>query len=422
MSDAMDRKIARPAWRSRRAMIAGAAAVGVVLLVVIAAMIAGGAKRTLRVERSTVTIQAADNGVFHNFSVLHGRVTPHDVIDLDALEGGQVRRILVQEGDRVSVGQPLLEFRNTQLELEVLTQQAQLIQGMSGLQQTENSLENNRLANQTTSANIDYNITRLSRSAKRRDPLVTKGFLSPETADQIHDELDNDMRLKALQAESNARQDKLRETQLPQIHASMDSITQSLKVTKAKLEDLTVRAPIGGTLTDFNHNIGQNKNRGERLGEIVADTGYKVAATVDEYYLGRVLKGQIADIDIGGKTYALRVERVYPAVKNGQFTIDLDFVGRQPAGLSPGQSVDGRLGLGSDQRALILPAGAFLDRSGGDWVMVMTGDRRAERRPIKIGRRNAEQVEILSGLSPGDRVITSDYSAFEKIDRVVLKQ
>jgi HlyD family secretion protein len=418
----MDRKVAAPWWKTRRAMIGGAAAAAVVLALILLVAVAGGAQRTVRVAASTVTIDTVKSGIFHDFSVLHGTVTPHDTIDLDALEGGQVRKILVQAGDKVTVGQPLLEFRNTALELEVLTQEGQLIQSMSSLQSVENGLEATRLANQIAAANIDYNITRLTHSATRRDPLVAKGYLADETTEQIRDELNNDLRLKPLQAEGNARQDQLRQSQLPQIHASMDSVTQSLKVTKAKLDDLIVKAPVSGTLTDFTLNIGQNKNRGDRLGEIVPDTGYKIAATIDQYYLGRIKPGQTADVTLDGKAWTLKVERVYPAVKDGVFIADLDFTGPQPKDLSPGQTVDGRLSLGNDQPALILPTGAFLERSGGDWAMVMSGERRAERRRIKIGRRNAEQVEVLDGLKPGDRVITSDYSAFEKIDRVDLTQ
>lgn len=422
MSVGMDRKIAVPIWRTKRGLVAGAIGFGVVLVIALALGFAGASKRTVRASRATVTISTVENGVFHDFSVLHGTVTPHDTIDLDALEGGQVRKIMVQAGDRVTVGQPLLEFRNTELELQVLQQEGQLVQGMSSLQQTENGLEATRLANQIAAANIDYNITRLQHSAKRRDPLVAKGYLTDETTDLVHDELNNDLRLKPLQAEGNAKQEQLRQTQLPQIHQEMDTITASLKANRAKLDDLVVKAPVTGTLTDFDLNIGQNKNRGDRLGEIVPDTGYKIAATVDQYYLGRIKPGQTADVSLNGKTWTLKVVRVYPAVKDGVFTVDLDFVGPQPKDLSPGQTVDGRLSLGNDEPALVLPSGPFLERSGGDWAMVMAGNHRAERRPIKIGRRSADQVEILSGLKPGDRVITSDYSTFEKVDRVDLTQ
>ncbi len=401
-------------------MIAGAIAGALVIAAVLFLAVSNGAKRSYRVPMATVTVETVQRGVFRDFTTLRGKVAPHDTIDLDALEGGQVREVMVQAGDMVTVGQPLIKFRNTQLELDVLDRVSRLIESMTQLQTYEKQLEDTRLANQKAAEEIDYNITRLTASAQRRNVLAAKGIVAVETAESVRNELAYDQRLKPLQAESNQRADTLRLKQLPQINTELAGLTQSLAVTRAKLDDLVVKAPVTGRLTDFDLNIGQNRNRGDRLGVIVPNTGFKISASVDEYYLGRVRPGQIADAILNGRTWKLRVDRVYPQVKDGVFTIDLGFVGTPPGDLLPGQAVDGRLSLGSDQPALTLAVGPFLERSGGDWVMVMTGARHAERRRVKIGRRNAEQVEILSGLSPGDRVITSDYSAFEKIDRVDL--
>jgi HlyD family secretion protein len=169
--------------------------------------------------------------------------------------------------------------------------------------------------------------------------------------------------------------------------------------------------------------VGENRNRGERFGEITPDTGDKLAAEVDEYYLGRVQNGQTAAIDVGDKTWVLEVVRVYPKVTNGTFTVDLAFRNATPAGLLPGQALQGKLALGADRTATILPAGAFLERTGGDWVFVLAKDgQSALRRTIKIGRRNDEQVEVLSGLAAGERAIISDYTGLERIDRIDLKQ
>jgi HlyD family secretion protein len=302
----------------------------------------------------------------------------------------------------------------------VLDREGRLIESITELQTYEKQLEDTRLANEKALEEIDYNIVRLSRAGERRTGLDALGAISTESLDQIHDELAYDRRLQPLQTQSNARQDALRTRQLPQIHDQLISLRQSLAITKSKLDNLIVKAPVAGRLTDFDLNIGQNFNRGDRLGEIVPNTGFKIAADVDEFYLGRVHDGQVGDVQIDDRTWKLRVTRVYPQVKDGTFVVDLAFDGPTPSGLLPGETVNGRLSLGGDQPALVLPAGPFLERSGGDWVMVMVGERRAERRRIKIGRRSAEQVEILSGLSPGERVITSDYTAFEKIDRVDL--
>ncbi|MFI4936259.1 MAG: efflux RND transporter periplasmic adaptor subunit [Caulobacterales bacterium] len=420
MSVGMDRAVQRPKWRSRPAMIAAGGLGALILVVALALVLPGLSQRSVRVPAATVTIDPVQQGVFHDFTPLNGKMKPHDTIDLDVLEGGQVEKVMALAGDSVIVGQPLVAFRNTSLELDVLDREGRLIESITQLQSYEKQLEDTRLANEKAAAEIQYNIVRLKRSADRRSQLLARGYLAPETLDQIQDELTYDERLAPLQSQSNARQEALRLAQLPHIHAQLTSLQKDLAITRSKLDNLVVRAPVPGKLTDFDLNVGQNFNRGDRLGEVVPNTGFKVAANVDEYYLGRVQVGQIADCQINDQTWKLRVTRVYPQVKDATFVVDLAFIGPQPQGLLPGETITGRLSLGGDQPALVLPAGPFLERSGGDWVMVMTGDGRAERRRVKIGRRNAEQVEILSGLAAGDRVITSDYSAFEKIDRVDL--
>jgi HlyD family secretion protein len=420
MSADMDRKVPRP--RRRGQLLLGAGLIGAVgAVVLIGVAIIHGAQPTVRVPLQTVTIATVEPGVFHDFTPLRGKVVPHDTVFLDALEGGQVAQVMAHGGDQVRAGQPLIVFRNTELELDVLDREGRLIESITELQTYEKQLEDERLANAKAAAEIDYNILRLGRAADRRRTLAAKDYVSAESNDQIRDELAYDQRLQPLQADSNAREAALRLRQLPEIQADLASLQKSLGITRGKLDDLVVKAPVSGQLADLVDTIGQNYNRGDRLGEIVANTGFKVAAGIDEYYLGRVRAGQTATADIAGQTWRLRVTRVYPEVKDGAFTVDMEFVGPAPAGLLPGEAVDGKLSLGGDRPALVLSAGPFLDRTGGDWAMVLEPDgRAAERRRIVIGRRNAEQVEILSGLEAGDRVITSDYAAFEKADRVEL--
>lgn len=420
MTAGMDRQIKRPRWTRRRGLIVIGAAAGCVLAGWAAVSLIG-AKSSVRVPAAGVTIDTVQSGVFHDQAVLRAKAAPKDVIYLDALEGGQVERVLAHAGDMVREGQALVQFRNTQLELDVLDREGRLVESITQLQSYEKQLEDTRLANARVSAEIDYNIVRLNRAAARRDALLAKGFLSPEAHDQVHDELDYDRRLRPLQTESDRRQDALRQSQLPRIEAELNNLRDSLKITKSKLDDLIVRAPIAGRLTDVDLYVGQIRGRGERLGQIVPDTGFKLKAPIDEYYLDRVRVGQSGQIDLDGRTYPLRVTLVDPQVKDAVFQVELAFVGAAPTGLLPGQALEGRLSLGGDRRALILPAGGFLERTGGDWVMVADkSGRHALRRRIRLGRRNADQVEVLSGLIPGERVITSDYTGFEKVDRVDL--
>ena len=423
MTQDMDRVVRRPIWRSRRATIALGAAVAVVLALVTVLLFVSPAKRSVRLPLAQVSIDTVQRGTYHDFTTLQGAVAPRDVVYLDALEGGQVQKILVHAGDRITVGEPLVVFRNTQVELDVLEREGRLVESITQQQSYEKQLEQNRADNEKTLAQIDYNIVRLQRMAEKRDPLLQAGYVSRETAQQVHDELDYDKKIRPVQAQTNERQEALRKEQLPKIHIQMASLENSLKITQATLGDLTVKAPVSGRLTAMDLQIGENRNRGDRLGEITMDSGFKIAAQVDEYYLGRVAAGQTAQIDLNGRSLNLRAERIYPQVKNGTFTVDLSFQGPQPQGLLPGEAVQGKLSLGADKPALVLPAGAFLERSGGDWAFVVSSDgRHADRRRIKIGRRNSEQVEVLAGLRPGERVITSDYQGLEKIDRVDLKK
>jgi HlyD family secretion protein len=421
MSSVMDRQIATPWWRRRRTLIAAGVTAAVLVTAAVGALALSGVKSSVRVPAQNVTLGTAEPGVFHDFVALRATAQPKDVIYLDALEGGQVREVFAQAGDLVKVGQPLLSFRNTELELDVLDREGRLVESITQLQTYEKQLEDTRVANEKAEAQIQYDITRLQRTAERRDELVAKGYISHDMHEQVHDELDHNRKLLPLQTSSNAEQDALRRRQIPQIQNELATLQESLKVTRGKLDSLVLRAPVAGRLTDMDIKVGEIRNRGQRLGQIVADTGFKLQAQIDEYYLDRVRPGQTGRVTIGDQELPVRVTRVDPQVKNATFQVDLTFEGAMPHGLLPGQALEGRLTLGGDRPALVLPAGAFLERTGGDWAMVADASgTHADRRRIHIGRRSADQVEVLGGLKPGERVITSDYNGFEKVDRVVL--
>jgi HlyD family secretion protein len=419
----MDRPIRLPWWRRKLWLQGGIAAMAAVLLIATGALFLGTAERAIRVAAASVTVARVSQDTFHDFIPLRGKVVPMNTVYLDALEGGRVDRIHVQAGDTVTEGQPLVELSNTELELDVLDREGRLVESITQLQAYETQLEQNRVANQKALAQIDYNVARLQRSVIRRNILVADDAEPVEVKDQVQDELDYDVKVRPMQDESNRKQEQLRVQQLPQIHSQLVKLQQDLKITHGKLENLTVRAPVTGRLTAMDLKVGENRNRGERFGEITPETGDKLAAEVDEYYLGRVQNGQIAKIEIGDRTWALKVVRVYPKVTNGTFTVDLAFEDGTPAGLLPGQALQGKLALGADRTAAILPAGAFLERTGGDWIFVLAKDgKSALRHTLRIGRRNDEQVEVLSGLAVGEQAIISDYTGLERIDRIDLKQ
>lgn len=421
MATVMDTPLLLPWWRKKPALQAGIAASVLLAIIAMAAAMLGNAERSVRMAANTLTIAKVEPGVYHDFIPLRGKVVSRDTIYLDALEGGRVEKVFVEPGDLVTAEQPLVQLSNTELELDVLDREARLIESITQLQTYQTQLEQNRLNNDKALEQIDYDIVRLGRSIKRHEALAVKGLEAQEVKDAIQDELDYTRRLKPLQAQSNEQQNQLRLQQLPQIHAQLDKLQKDVAITRGKLDNLTVRAPLAGRMTAIDLKIGENRNRGERFGEITPDTGYKLSADIDEFYLGRLQTGQSATVQINDKESKLRVTRVYPQVKDGTFKVDLAFDGATPAGLLPGQAVQGKLALGTDAQGLLLPTGAFLEKTGGDWTFVLAADgKTAQRRRIKLGRRNAEQVEVLSGLKPGDQVITSDYTGLERIDRVDL--
>jgi len=374
---------------------------------------------SLAVSVDEIAVARVGRGLFHDTTSLQGRVEPRDTIYLDAAEGGRVRRLFARSGDRVAAGQPLVEFTNTTLELDILSQEARLIESITQLQAYQQQLEQDRSENAQALALARYDRTRVDRDLNRSLPLAKRGFVAAKTVDSLQDELRSIDDRRAILASRSRRQERLGALQQPQIDAQLATLGKSLAVTRAKLGDLTVRAPAAGRLAVFDVELGENRNRGDRLGELALDTGFRVTARIDEYYLGRVRVGQRAETDTHGGAMTLVVTRIYPQVTDGSFSIDLAFAGREPAGLVAGEAVRGRLSLGADRSAILLPAGAFLEASGGQWAFVLAPDgRHAERRRIRTGRRNAEQVEILAGLTPGDRVITSSYDGWDTYRRI----
>ncbi len=417
----MDSPISMPWWRTPRSKVLWVT--GCVLLLLLSAGLAlRGADGSMRVARGEVTISTVRAALFHDFVPLHATIEPKDTVYLDALSGGQVADLLVQAGDQVLKGQKLIVFHNEQLELNVLDNAGRLTESMTQVQSYETQLEVNRATNEKTLADIRYNISALEHTAKRYDPLLESGTMAPMTVEKVHDQLDHYRQLEGIQIETNREQEALRRKELPGLEAARSSLEKSLEATQAQLQNLTVRAPVTGRITQLDLKLGEHKDLGQRLAEIVPDTGFTVRAELDEYYVGRVRIGQQGSIRLDGADYQLSVSRIYPAVKNGSVTIELSFAGAMPRDPSPGTTVEGRLTLGSDTDAVILPAGPFLDASGGDYAFLLDeSGNHAARRRIKLGRRNQKEVEILSGLRPGDRVITSDYAPFGDAQQLALR-
>lgn len=421
----MDRPAPRNRWSPAHWPLAAkfaAALLGAIVAILTAVgLLAGAGGSTLRIPKAQVTIATVEQGIFHDLIALRARVEPRETMYVDAIDGGRVDRVLVEPGDRVQAGQPMIELSNTNLALSVIQQESQLNQAISQLQQNEIALEQNALANDRALAEIEYHLVKLERSALRREGLVAGGATSREQRDEIADELTYYRRLRPIQAASSKRQSDMRDRLLPDIQRQLRNLRANLDVVQGKLSGLIVRAPVEGVVTAIDLKVGEHRNPGERLAEVTPESGMKLSADIDEFYLTRVRIGQSATVDVEGTPVKATVRRVSPQVRNGQFTIDLDFEADSPPNLVAGETTQGRLQLGGDTPALIMPVGRFLERTGGDWVFVVSKDAgSAERRQIKVGRRTTEQLEILSGLATAERVVTSDYTSLDRADRLVL--
>jgi HlyD family secretion protein len=424
-TEGMDRKVLHKPWSPARWPLGAklgipiAAAAASVLLAV--KFIGGTDVRTLRIPLEQVTLATAKHGVFHDLIPLRANVVPRKTVYIDATDGGRVDRVLVESGDMVQEGQPMIVLSNTNLALQVIQQESQLNQAISELQQNEIALEQNQLVNDRALAEIEYNLIRLNRSAERRESLAVKNVVSLEQRDVVTDELAYYKRLRPIQVDSNQRQSDLRDRLLPGIHEQLKNLRGNLTIVHDKLDGLVIRAPVAGKVTAIDLKVGETRSPGQRLAEVTPRTGMKLTADIDEFYLARVRVGQTATFTLDGTLVNLTVGRVYPQVRNGLFRVDLDFQGASPSMLVEGASAQGRLQLGGDTPATVLPVGAFLERTGGDWIFVLDASGRlADRRRIKAGRRTSDQLEVLSGLRIGERVITSDYAGFDKVDRIVL--
>ncbi len=414
----MDRKIQRT---NRRPLILGVIGLGVVALV---ALIWAGtdSSTSFTLDGQRIRTAVVEHGMFEDYIPLRAAVEPEKTVFLDAIEGGRVEAILVEEGAFVEAGQPLLELSNTSLQLDVIAREAEVSEQLNNLRNTQLAIEQNRLSLKGELIEIDYQIVRLSRLVKRFEELEGKQFISRNEYEDATDELEYWKNRRVVTRESQVQDEKIRFAQIEQLQSSVAQLEKNLSLARANLDNLLVRAPRAGQLTALNAEIGESKARGERLGQIDDVDRFKTSALVNEFYLGRVRTGQQAQLEIEGRQYLLEVNKIYPQVQSSQFRIDLRFIDDEPANIRRGQTLQMRLVLGDiSEQALLLQNGAFFNDTGGAWVFVLNHDRSAaDRRNVQLGRRNPNHIEVLSGLVEGDEVVISSYSSFITVDRLFI--
>jgi HlyD family secretion protein len=417
---AMDRRV-EPRSRGRLWVLLGA---GVVVLAVVTGLYARYAlTRSVTVSEARVVIAPVKRGVFTEYVPATAVVAPRKTVYLDAVEGGQIAERLVEEGAFVTQGQVLLKLKNTSLQLEMLGRQAQLMEQIDRLNQTILAFEQARVTHKRELIESSAQIEMLSQRQRRREALRGTGTVSLQELDELATDLGRARKLQAAAIEARDIDEKFRHEQVAQLRSSMNATRENLGIAGEILEGLTVKAQITGQLTALDAEIGAAKAPGQRLGQIDDTSAYKIEAQVDEFYLGRVKPGQPATAEFNGRTWKLEVAKVYTQVAERQFKVDLYFIDSAvPEGVRRGQSMQTRLEVGAPSEGLVTANGPFFEETGGNWVFVLpaTGNL-AQRRQVRFGRRNPEQIEVLAGLSAGERIISSGYEQLRKFERVEIQ-
>jgi len=407
-----------PVRRGRLALRAGA-------LLAAVALAAYGAWQAmphgLQMAARDVRIARVAPGVFRDEIVVRARAEPLRAIVLDSVESGRVEEVIAHDGQRVAKGDLLFRLSNPQRHLDLLARQTEYAQQISNLANLRVAQEASRTDHQRRLADLEFALELARKQHARNAGLAARGFLSAAALEDSADKLAQQRRLLDDERHGSATEEQVRRRVLQEIEGVIAGLQAGLKLVNATVDALAVRAPAAGVLTGFRLLVGETVRPDQRLGRIDDPQRFKLSAQVDEFYLSRVTTGLPGHVIQDGTAYPLRAATIYPQVKDGRFTVEMVFTDGQPPVISPGQGLDARLTLGEPARALLLPQGTYASDGGGAWVFVVAPDgRHATRRPVRLGRRNDTQVEVLSGLAAGEDVIVSGYTAFGKAERLEL--
>lgn len=381
-----------------------------------------GDQRIRRLDIEQLQLAQVKEGIFSDMIPLRGQVRPLHTYYLDAIEGGRVEAVHAEEGKALQAGDLIVEISNTRLQLDSISREAQVSEQINLMQTQELNLTRTLLEHQRSLQQLNYDIDMLKQQLARMKPLITSGSVRLAEVEDSQRRLDFLQQQRELTLETQKTDQALRDAQMKQMRDSITNLQANLQIARRNLESLRVRAPAAGRLTAFNLQPGESLSPGQRFGQLDDPDNYKLVAQVDELYLHRVMIGQSAQIELQGENYRLRVQKIYPQVTQGQFLIDMVFEGDSPQQLNRGQNFPLRLQLSEDTQTQLIPQGSFLAETGGHWIFVVEpSEKSAERRAIKVGRRNGLELEILEGLEPGDRVITSSYLGLENVDRLILR-
>ncbi len=417
----MDRKIEKKIWTWKRILLifGGVAIIGLIVYNFAFA----DTRATLRTQRDRLTIGTVTHGEFQDFIPVTGNIEPAQTFYLDAIEGGSIKRMVRQSGTHLRAGDTIVVLTNSSLQLDVMQRETQLYEQINNLRQTRLLLDQNDLNQQAQLAEIDYQINLFRPQYQRFQKLLADSLISLREFEEVKEQFEYNLQRKNLTYRSYRNDSLARVIQLQQLKSSEERMLKSLEAVGNILDNLVVRAPISGQLAAPQLEIGQSIIPGQRLGQIDVLGQYLVRVGIDEIYLPRIVEGLEGKFTLSGNEYRLNISKIYPTIEAGRFEVDMIFPGEIPPGIRRGQTVRIRLELGNSEQRLLLPVGGFYKDTGGNWVFVLAegSDTKAEKRNIRIGRRNPDYYEILEGLEKGDRVIISSYENFGRNEVLILQ-
>lgn len=416
----MDRKIEKKRFTWQRILLALVAIGGLTFL--ISSMIRNAGTSRLNVQSERLMVDTVARGNFQEFIPVTGVVEPLRTVFIDAVEGGKVEDKFVEDGAFVQANQQILRLSNPDLMVNYLNQEANIISQINQIRNTSILMEQQSLSLREQAVDVDYQLDLTTKRVARNRELFKDNVIARveyEETEALHSNLQNRKQLLAATIRKDSAYQALQQQQMA---SSLDLMQRNLAITKQSLDQLTVRAPIAGQLSGLSKELGESVARSENIGQIDDLSSFKVRVRIDEFYISRVFNEQEGSFQFAGKSYSLKIKKIYPQVTNGAFEADMVFVGKAPDGIKRGQSVSVKLELSAEEQAMLLQRGGFYQTTGGNWVYVVdpSGDN-ARKRSIRLGRQNPNYYEVLDGLQAGDVVIVSGYENFGDKDELVLK-
>ena len=385
-------------------------------------VIFAGNTSTFRAEKERVTISAVEDGLFNDYITVIGNVEPITTIYLDAIESGQIQQRFIEEGSMVKKGDVILRLENRQLYQTILNSEAALAEKENYLRNTRISFETELIQSRKNLLDSRYHLNRKKRTFEQYEALNKEQLISKEDFLQSKEDFEYETNMLEINKVKAKNDSLIRLTSMQSLETDLVKMRQMLVLVRERLDNLNVKAPVDGQLGMLDAEIGQRVNEGQRIGQINVLDNFKINALIDEHYIDRVNRDLSATMDRNETNFNLKVKKVYPEVRNGQFKIDLVFNGKTPDNIRTGQTYHIKLELGESAKSLMLPRGGFFQSTGGQWVYVLNNDgTEATKRNIKIGKQNPQYYEVLEGLNAGEKVITSGYEMFGTNDRIVLK-